>query len=124
MEFITLQQEEEKEGKYFLFQYGITAGLWECRDELAKFLNRRYGDPVMREQLILTCGASHGLQLLLNTVLSPNGVIFVEELTYMIALEAFKQFPLMKIITGVPQIYHFLIYGIVIFIIFLLLQYP
>ncbi|KAH0956147.1 hypothetical protein HN011_001721 [Eciton burchellii] len=92
-------QEEEKEGKYFLFQYGITAGLWECRDELAKFLNRRYGDPVMREQLILTCGASHGLQLLLNTVLSPNGVIFVEELTYMIALEAFKQFPLMKIIT-------------------------
>ncbi|XP_020278839.1 uncharacterized protein LOC109852257 isoform X2 [Pseudomyrmex gracilis] len=92
-------EEEEKEGKYYLFQYGITAGLWECRDELAKFLSRRYGNAVKREHLILTCGASHGLQLLLNTILSPNGVIFVEEVTYMIALDAFKQFPLMKVVT-------------------------
>jgi len=89
-----------KEGNYYLFQYGITAGLWECRDELAKFLSRRYGNSVMREHLILTCGASHGLQLLLNTILSPNGVIFVEEVTYMIVLDVFKQFPLMKIVTG------------------------
>ncbi|XP_014471263.1 PREDICTED: 2-aminoadipate transaminase-like [Dinoponera quadriceps] len=92
-------EEEKKEGKYYLFQYGITAGLWECRDELAKFLSRRYGNSVAREHLILTCGASHGLQLLLNTVLSPNGIIFVEEVTYMIALDVFKQFPLMRIIT-------------------------
>ncbi|XP_077272268.1 2-aminoadipate transaminase isoform X2 [Temnothorax americanus] len=92
-------EEEEKEGKYYLFQYGITAGLWECRDELAKFLSKRYGNSVMREHLILTCGASHGLQLLLNTILSPNGIIFVEEVTYMIALDAFKQFPLMRIVT-------------------------
>ncbi|KAM0733398.1 Aromatic-amino-acid aminotransferase 1 [Formica fusca] len=92
-------EEEEKEGKYYLFQYGVTAGLWECRDELAKFLSRRYGNSVMREHLILTCGASHGLQLLLNTILSPNGIIFVEEVTYMIALAAFKQFPLIRIVT-------------------------
>lgn len=83
-----------------MFQYGITAGLWECREELAKFLTRRYGDPVKRENLILTCGASHGLQLLLNTIIAPNGIIFVEEVTYIIALDTFKQFPLMKIITG------------------------
>lgn len=92
-------EEEKKEGKYYLFQYGITAGLWECREELAKFLTRRYGDPVKRENLILTCGASHGLQLLLNTIIAPNGIIFVEEVTYIIALDTFKQFPLMKIIT-------------------------
>ncbi|XP_012535404.1 2-aminoadipate transaminase [Monomorium pharaonis] len=92
-------EEEENEGKYYLFQYGITAGFWECRDELAKFLSRRYDNPVKREQLILTCGASHGLQLLLNTILSPNGIIFVEEVTYMIALDAFKQFPLIQIVT-------------------------
>ncbi|XP_043256125.1 2-aminoadipate transaminase-like [Colletes gigas] len=92
-------EEEKKEGKYFLFQYGTQAGLWECREELANFLTRRYDDPVKRENLILTCGASHGIQLLLNTVLSPNGVIFVEEVTYMIALDVFKQFPLMKIVT-------------------------
>ncbi|KZC03930.1 PREDICTED: 2-aminoadipate transaminase-like [Dufourea novaeangliae] len=92
-------EEENKEGKYYLFQYGPTAGLWECREELAMFLTRRYGDPVKRENLIMTCGATHGLQLLLNTVLSPNGVIFVEEVTYMIALDSFKQFPLVKIVT-------------------------
>ncbi|XP_076182099.1 uncharacterized protein LOC143154134 [Ptiloglossa arizonensis] len=92
-------EEEKKEGNYYLFQYGTTAGLWECREELAGFLTRRYGDPVKRENLILTCGASHGLQLLLNTVVSPNGIIFVEEVTYMIALDTFKQFPLMKVVT-------------------------
>lgn len=53
-----------------------------------------------RENLILTCGASHGLQLLLNTILSPNGIIFVEEVTYMTALDVFRQFPLMKIVAG------------------------
>ncbi|XP_066590408.1 2-aminoadipate transaminase-like [Prorops nasuta] len=92
-------EEEEKEGKYFLFQYGITPGLWECREELAKFLSKRYGDPVKRENLVLSCGATHGLQIFLTSLVAPNGIIFVEEATYMIALDVFKQFPLMKIIT-------------------------
>ncbi|XP_015119614.1 uncharacterized protein LOC107042891 isoform X2 [Diachasma alloeum] len=92
--------EEEKEGMHYLYQYGLTAGLWECREELSKFLTRRYQDsPVKRENLVLTCGATHGLQLLLTTILSPNGVIFVEEVTYMIALDAFRQFPLIRIVT-------------------------
>lgn len=92
-------EEEKKERKYYLFQYGIAAGLWECRNELASFLTRRYGDQVKRENLILTCGASHGCHLLLSTVISPNGVIFVEEVTYMSALCIFKQFSLLKIVT-------------------------
>ncbi|XP_025263110.1 uncharacterized protein LOC105257846 isoform X2 [Camponotus floridanus] len=92
-------EEEAKEGKYYLFQYGATAGHWECRNELAKFLSTRYGNSVMRENLLLTCGASHGLQQLLNNILSPNGVIFVEEVTYMLALEVFKQFPLIRVVT-------------------------
>lgn len=84
---------------HYLFQYGVTAGLWECRDELMKFLSRRYCDPVARENLILTCGATHGLHLILTSILAPNGVIFVETVTYMIALEVFKQFPHIKIVT-------------------------
>ncbi|KAJ9598427.1 hypothetical protein L9F63_010871, partial [Diploptera punctata] len=89
----------------FLFQYGITSGLWEFREELAKFLTRRYGEKVYRQSLILTCGASQGLQMILTTVLHPNGVIFVEEATYMIALDALKQFTGMKIVT-VPLDYN------------------
>lgn len=91
--------EEEREGKYFLFQYGITAGLYECRQELSRFLSRRYMDSVDSEDLILTCGATHGLHLLLSAVVSPNGVIFVEDVTYMIALNVFRQFPLLRIVT-------------------------
>ena len=38
--------------------------------------------------------------MILTTVLHPNGIIFVEEATYMIALDALKQFTGMKIVTG------------------------
>jgi hypothetical protein len=38
--------------------------------------------------------------MILTTLLHPNGVIFVEEATYMIALDALKQFSGMKIVTG------------------------
>lgn len=91
-------KEEIRENKYYLFQYGINPGLWEYRNELSQFLSRRYGDAVKRENLILTCGATSGLQLIINSIISPDGVIFVEELTYMLALDIFKHFPLMKII--------------------------
>lgn len=59
----------------------------------------------------MTCGATHGLQLILGTLLSPNGVIFVEEVTYMFALDAFKQFPLMKIVMGNYFEYYFITYA-------------
>ena len=95
-----MQEEEKKEGKYYLFQYGMANGLWECREELAQFLTRKYGDPVNRQNLVLTCGATHGLTLILNNIVSPDGVIFVEELTYMVALELFEQFPHLKIVPG------------------------
>jgi hypothetical protein len=55
---------------------------------------------VCRQNLILTCGATHGLHMIITTILHPNGVIFVEEATYMIALDALKQFSGMKIVTG------------------------
>lgn len=55
---------------------------------------------VCRQNLILTCGATHGLQMILTTILHPSGIIFIEEATYMIALDMFKQFSGMKIVTG------------------------
>ncbi|XP_049828353.1 2-aminoadipate transaminase [Schistocerca gregaria] len=91
------RMESEKENPY-LFQYGIPCGLWEFREDLSHFLSELYGGNVNRKDLVLTCGATHGLQLILGTFLSPNAVIFVEEATYMIALSAFKQYPLMKIV--------------------------
>ncbi|PNF38871.1 hypothetical protein B7P43_G09905 [Cryptotermes secundus] len=90
---------KKEEEHAYLFQYGITSGLWEFREELAKFLSAKYGDKVHRQNLILTCGATHGLQMILTTIVQPNGVIFVEEASYMIALDALKQFSGMKMVT-------------------------
>ncbi|XP_034232404.1 2-aminoadipate transaminase [Thrips palmi] len=82
----------------YLFQYGATAGPHDFREELALFLSKRYNDPVHKEDLILTCGATHGLQLILNSFLEPDGVIFVEEVTYMIAISVFREFTGLKIV--------------------------
>lgn len=82
----------------YLFQYGATAGPYEFREELSRFLSKRYDDAVHREDLILTCGATHGLQLILNSFLEPDGVIFVEEVTYMIAISVFREFSGLKIV--------------------------
>ncbi|XP_021938949.1 uncharacterized protein LOC110839244 isoform X2 [Zootermopsis nevadensis] len=95
----TVHRMMKEEEHAYLFQYGITSGLWEFREELAKFLSARYGEKVHRQNLILTCGATHGLQMILTTILHPSGIIFIEEATYMIALDMFKQFSGMKIVT-------------------------
>ncbi|KAF4522003.1 hypothetical protein B566_EDAN010852 [Ephemera danica] len=81
-----------------LFQYGSVPGAWEFRDQLGKFLTQHYQDPVNRADLILTCGATHGLHVVISTLLAPGAVIFVEEATYMIALELFKEFPQFPIV--------------------------
>ncbi|GLH14092.1 Uncharacterized protein GBIM_18511, partial [Gryllus bimaculatus] len=90
--------EKEKE-KAYLFQYGIAPGMWEFREELAKFLSKQYGEPVLRELLVQTCGATHGLQLAMIEFLWPDSIIFVEDATYMLALQAFQKYPHMKIVT-------------------------
>ena len=54
---------------------------------------------VHHSDLVVTSGASHGLHLILSTLIDFEGVIIIYEATYMIALESFAQFP-MKIVTG------------------------
>lgn len=95
---IILQNFEEKSNNYFLFQYGPAQGIPDCRVHLAKFLSDGYDDAVSSNDLVLTSGASNGMHLVLSTLLDMDGIIFVDEMTYMIALEAFSQFNLMKII--------------------------
>jgi len=70
-----------------LFQYGPEVGIRAFRTELARFLTRRYGDrAVAPESLVTTCGATSGLQLAATVLLARNGVVFVEDPTYFIAL--------------------------------------
>lgn len=76
-----------------------TTGTYQFRVKLAEFLSRNYQSPVNSADLILTCGASSGMLLILSSLMDLNGVVFVDEVTYMIALEAIREFPSLKIVS-------------------------
>lgn len=48
---------------------------------------------------MLTTGATQGLHYALSVLIDLNGVIFVDDVTYMIALEVMSSFPGLRIIT-------------------------
>jgi membrane protein implicated in regulation of membrane protease activity len=75
---------------------------------------------VFRDNLILTCGATHGLHLMVSTILAPNGVIFVEQYTYMIALHLFKEFPNIRVCEG---LYMFNLFSVFILMLLYRFQY-
>ncbi|XP_053674319.1 2-aminoadipate transaminase [Anopheles nili] len=88
----------ELENNSFLFQYGPTVGTTEFRKSLASFLSAGYGSEVNKSDLVQTSGATNGLHLILSTLVDLAGVIFVDEYTYMIALETISQFNTMKVV--------------------------
>jgi DNA-binding transcriptional MocR family regulator len=48
---------------------------------------------------VLTAGATNGIHLILSTLVDlHHGVVFLDEVTYMIALEAIKQFTTLQIV--------------------------
>ncbi|XP_055843995.1 2-aminoadipate transaminase [Episyrphus balteatus] len=81
-----------------LFQYGPTVGVIEVRSGIAKFLTDAYKSEVKSEDIIVTTGATQGLHIILSTLIDLNGYIFVDEVTYMIALDVFRQFSTLKIV--------------------------
>lgn len=50
------------------------------------------------DDIVQTSGASHGLHNILTLLLDMNGVIFVDEITYMIALDVFAHFSGLNVI--------------------------
>lgn len=68
------------------------------REKLAEFLTRNYQSKVNAADLVVTCGASSGILLVLSTLIDMHGVVFLDEVTYMIVLDALKCFPTLKVI--------------------------
>lgn len=48
--------------------------------------------------LVLTAGATNGIHLILSSLVDLHGMVFLDEVTYMIALEAIKQFSTIEIV--------------------------
>lgn len=81
-------------------QYGADQGETAFREALAAFLSRRYGLPVGASQLMATTGNSQALDLLCTLFTKPGDTIFVEEPTYFLALEIFRDHGLH--VVGIP----------------------
>jgi 2-aminoadipate transaminase len=74
---------------YKIFQYGVTRGLEEFRQQLAAMLATR-GIGVTDESLMVTSGSQQGLELLSRVLLDPGDVVLVELPSYIGALACFR----------------------------------
>ena len=71
-------------------QYGPEEGAQSFREALSGFLGRHYGIPVAADELLITNGASHGLDLVLARFTSPGDTVLVEAPTYFFGLDVLR----------------------------------
>lgn len=81
-------------------QYGHPLGDGFLRLELAGFLTAAYGVAVDPEAMLITNGNSHGIDLACTVLTEPGDVVVVEEPTYFLALDIFREHGLR--VVGVP----------------------
>ena len=70
-------------------QYGTEQGNGYFRETLADFLSQSFGDKVRGTSLLVSNGASSGLDLLTSLVARPGDTVIVEAPTYFLALRIF-----------------------------------
>ncbi|MEY4856745.1 MAG: hypothetical protein RL409_692 [Gemmatimonadota bacterium] len=88
------------QGDAELLQYGADEGNAAFRNSLAQFLSRRYAMPVTAAELVVSAGVSQALDLVCTRFTRPGDTIFVEEPTYFLALEIFRDHGLQ--VVGIP----------------------
>ena len=81
-------------------QYGAEWGDGYHRVALSEYLTTAYGAPVAAEQLFSTNGNSQALEMLCTVLTKPGDVVIVEEPTYFLAFQMFRDHGLE--IRGVP----------------------
>ncbi len=88
------------QGDAGLLQYGADEGDEGFRASLATFLSARYAMPVTPAELVVSAGASQALDLVCTRFTRPGDTIFVEEPTYFLALDVFRDHGLR--VVGIP----------------------
>lgn len=81
-------------------QYGAEWGDGHHRIALGDYLSEAYGTPVVPEQLFSTNGNSQALEMLCTVMTEPGDVVIVEEPTYFLAFQMFRDHGLE--LRGVP----------------------
>ncbi len=77
-----------------LLQYGDIPGYFEFRESLAKFLSSEYNVEVSPHELFATNGVTQALSLLCTLFTKTNNIVIVEEPTYFLAINIFKDYNL------------------------------
>lgn len=88
------------EGDPSFLNYGYEQGDGRFRHALAHFLTTGYGMPVSAADLMITNGASQGLDLICTLFTRPGDTVFVAEPTYFLALRIFADHGLQ--VVGIP----------------------
>ncbi|WP_372366099.1 PLP-dependent aminotransferase family protein [Candidatus Uabimicrobium sp. HlEnr_7] len=78
----------QEEKKLFL-HYGHKQGEEKFRELLASFLQQNYKTAIEKEDLLITCGASQGLDLICQHFTKPGDTIFIEEPSYFLVFKIF-----------------------------------
>lgn len=89
-----------RNGIRYAWQYGHERGDGLLRAELADFLEPRYGCSVDPDLMFVTNGNSQGIDLCCGVLGSPGDVVFVEEPSYHLAKQIFRDHRLQPI--GIP----------------------
>jgi DNA-binding transcriptional MocR family regulator len=82
------------------WQYGHELGDGVLRTELADFLEPRYGVPVDPDLMLVTNGNSQAIDLCCGVLAAPGDVVFVEEPSYHLAMQIFRDHHLR--VVGIP----------------------
>jgi len=83
-----------QENDVSLLQYGDIPGYYEFRKDLGKYLTGKYDKEVRPENLFITNGVTGGLSLICSLFTNKDTIVFVEEPTYFLAINIFRDFGL------------------------------
>ena len=84
----------------FELNYGVTQGDERFLDSLAGFLTKSYGAPTSSSELFVTGGNSQALDMVSAVFANPGDTVFVEEPSYFLAFQIFRNHGLN--IVGIP----------------------
>nr|WP_206205653.1 PLP-dependent aminotransferase family protein [Thermococcus sp. CX2] len=73
-------------------QYGTTKGFTPLRLALAEWMEKRYGIPMSKVEIMMVAGSQQALDLIGRVFIDPGDIVVVEGPTYLAALNAFKYY--------------------------------
>jgi 2-aminoadipate transaminase len=73
-------------------QYGTTKGFTPLRLALARWMEKRYGIPMSKVEIMMVAGSQQALDLIGRVFINPGDIVVVEGPTYLAALQAFNYY--------------------------------